>query len=183
MGQLGAPEPAHTGSGVLQAQGGGTPDVAAGGPQLLFADALVRHLVQLAGDEPHHLLGPRRRGPGVDGQVAGTLVTGTVRVHVVGQPPLLPDDLEQPARHAPAEHVVDHVQHLAVRVVAVQAGHADHDVSLLRRPLHDEAVQRRGHPLPAPAWAAAFSRRATTPSTMKPWSMLPAAVTTMLAVR
>ena len=57
---------------------------------------------------------------GVDAERAGLLERDPVRVHGVGEAALLADLLEQPGRHAAAEHLVQHGERVAVGVVAAQ---------------------------------------------------------------
>ena len=62
--------------------------------------------VELGVDHVERLVHPLGRGARVDREEAGVVERGAVRVHGVREPALLADLLEQPRRHAAAEHLV-----------------------------------------------------------------------------
>ena len=86
-----------------------------------------------------------------------------MRVHGVGQAPLLPDLLEQPARHAAAEHLVGDRQGPAVVVVVGEAAPAEGEVGLLGVVVLDD------HAAPAGAGGRrALGQLAAAPAPSKP---------------
>src|SRR5690606_39472093 len=72
-----------------------------------------------------------RRGAGVDPGEAGVRVGRGPGVDRVAEAALLPDLLEQAARHAAAEHLVGHGEGVAVVVAVADAPPAEGDVGLL----------------------------------------------------
>src|SRR5207302_6384458 len=87
--------------------------------------------------------GAARRRAGVDGEGAVLQIRRPVRVDGVDQTPLLTYFLEQAARHAAAEDLVQDRQGETVFVAARERAHADHEVRLLGRAGADDLRPRR----------------------------------------
>ncbi|GIU90805.1 MAG: hypothetical protein KatS3mg010_1904 [Acidimicrobiia bacterium] len=93
----------------------------------------------------HSSVSCTRSGAGahVDGEEAGVVVRGPVRVHGVREATLLPDLLEEARRHPPAERLVQHDQRVPVGVEGGEGAHAHHDVVLLGVARHHGDGNRR----------------------------------------
>ena len=131
-------EAGHARAAVLQAQEHRALEVAERHPVLLLGDAVGDEAVDHRVDDLEQLAQPVRGGAAVDHEGADVAVGRRRREHRVGEAALLADLLEQPTRHAAAEHVVGHPQGVAVVVARGQAPPADGHVRLLGGTVDDD---------------------------------------------
>ena len=104
----------------------------------------VGQQLELTGHDAQHLVDVIGRRADDDGQRAGVLVGGPLRPDRVGQPALFAHLLEEPARQAPPQHVIEHGQRPTSFVVTRDRPHAVDDVRLLGRPPHHVQSFRPG---------------------------------------
>src|SRR5271166_4792717 len=102
-----------------------------GDRELPFGDASLLHLVQLGGDEAQHLLHILGSRADRDGEGPGVVVRDAVGTYRVRQAPLLTHLLEEAAREAAAESVIEHSQVEALLRTSLGGSEAENKMSLL----------------------------------------------------
>ena len=127
---------AHPRPRVLSRQQHLGAEVALGHRQLTLGDAVAREQIELAFHDAQHLVDVLGRRAHHDGQRAGVLVGGTLGPHRVGEAALFAHLLEEPAREAAPQHVVEDGQRPAALVEARHRPRAVDEVRLLGRPAH-----------------------------------------------
>ena len=181
-----APEPVHAARGGLHRQREPALDVLAGAAQLVLADRLLAHALELAADHVQRLDDVVLARADVDADLAGVLVLARPGVDRVGQAALLAHLLEQARGRRAAQDRVQDRQREAALVVAGDALSAQTDVVLLgllgverrraarggperrRRPSRlRRASRRRAICRPAPR-SAACSRLPAAETTIEP---------------
>src|SRR3954471_4388851 len=129
--QLALAEPAHPGAGVLEPQHDPALELAAAAGDLLGGQPVGGDAPEFLADQPEHLRPPLGRAPGIDREGPGARVVRERRADAVDQPALLPDLLEQPRAHPPADGGLQDRRGVAPRAEAADPQPAVEQVRLL----------------------------------------------------
>src|SRR3954463_13600264 len=151
--QLAFAEPAHPGAGVLQSEHQAALELAAAAGDLLGGQPVGGDAREFLADQPEHLRHPLGRAAGVDGEGPGARVVRERRADAVDQPALLPDLLEQPRAHPPADGGLQDRRGVAPLVEAADPQPAVEQVRLLGLAADQTGAPRgsaEGDVVPAP---------------------------------